>query len=119
LSPRPEPSRPHPCRHFLALHTFATGTTLARVAVVQDITTRLVYDEPTVMWSMRRAGQSARAVMGRGLRGAIVVWYVNGRPVGFRDFDDWTSAIRWSDQLQAQNWAAGWRPVPDEREAPG
>ena len=41
--------------------------------------------------------------------GAILVWFINGRPLGFRDFGEWTSALRWSDQLQAQNWAVGWR----------
>jgi len=41
--------------------------------------------------------------------GALVVWFVNGRPLGYRDFDDWPSAIRWSDQLRKQNWSAGWR----------
>jgi hypothetical protein len=41
--------------------------------------------------------------------GALVVWFVNGRPLGYRDFDDWPSAIRWSDQLRKQNWSVGWR----------
>ena len=41
--------------------------------------------------------------------GAILVWFLNGRPLGCRDFGDWTSALRWSDQLKAQNWAVGWR----------
>jgi hypothetical protein len=61
---------------------------------------------------MRRPdGLSSHAVIGSGLSGAVLVWYVNGRPLGYRDFDDFTGAIRWSDQLQAQNWAAGWRLV--------
>jgi len=70
----------------------------------------LVYDEPTVMWRMRRAdGLSSHAMIGPRPDGAVVVWFVNGRPVGYRDFGDLSSALCWSDQLQAQNWAAGWR----------
>ena len=74
----------------------------------------LVYDQPTVMWRMRRAdGLSSHAVIGRRSEGAVVVWFINGRPLGFKDFDDWASALRWSDQMQAQNWAVGWRLSPD------
>lgn len=74
----------------------------------------LVYDQPTVMWRMRRAdGLSSHAVIGPRPEGAVVVWFINGRPLGFRDFDDWASALRWSDQMQAQNWAVGWRLSPD------
>jgi hypothetical protein len=43
----------------------------------------------------------------------VVVWFINDRPLGYRDFDDWTAALRWSDQMQAQNWAVGWRLVMD------
>ena len=70
---------------------------------------RFVYDEPTVMWRMRRADLLSHAVIGSRSDGAVVVWFLNGRPLGYRDFDDWTSALRWSDQMQAQNWAVGWR----------
>lgn len=71
---------------------------------------RVVYDEPTVMWRMRRTdGLSSHAVIGRHAEQAVVVWFINGRPLGYRAFGDWTSALRWSDQMQAQNWAAGWR----------
>ncbi len=70
----------------------------------------LVYDEPTVMWRMERAeGQSSHVVIGPRPDGALVVWFINGRPLGYRDFADWSSALRWSDQMQAQNWAVGWR----------
>ena len=70
----------------------------------------LVYDEPTVMWRMRRAGGLvARAVIGSHTDGAILVWFVNDRPAGYRIFSSWNDALRWSDQLQAQNWAVGWR----------
>jgi hypothetical protein len=71
---------------------------------------RLMYDEPTVMWRMRRAdGLLSHAVIAPCSDGAVVVWFINGRPLGYRAFGDWTSALRCSDQLQAQNWAVGWR----------
>jgi hypothetical protein len=86
------------------------GITLASSRDVPETPMRVVYDEPTVMWRMRRAdGLSSHAVIGPRPDGAIVVWFINGRPLGYRDFGDWTSALRWSDQLQAQNWAVGWR----------
>ena len=70
--------------------------------------------EPTVMWRMRRAdGQSSHAVIDPRLDGVAVIWFVNGRALGFRDFDDWTSALLWSDRMQAQNWSAGWRLAPE------
>jgi len=81
---------------------------------VSETPTPLMYDEPTVMWRMRRAdGLSSHAVIGPRPEGAVVVWFINGRPLGFKDFDDWGSAVRWSDQMQAQNWAVGWRLSPD------
>ena len=71
---------------------------------------RSVYDEPTVMWRMQRAdGQSSHVVIGSRQHGVAVLWFVNNRLLGLRDFDDLTSALRWSEQMQAQNWAAGWR----------
>ena len=71
-------------------------------------------DEPTVMWRMRRAdGLSSHAVISPHPDGAFVVWFINGRPLGSRDFGDWTSALLWSDQMQAQNWAVGWRLAPE------
>ena len=74
---------------------------------------RPVYDEPTVMWRMQRADLASHAVIGPGPEGAVVVWFLNGRALGYRDFGDWASALRWSDLLQAQNWAAGWRLASD------
>lgn len=66
------------------------------------------------MWRMIRAdGQSSHAVIDPHLDRAAVIWFVNGRPLGFRDFDDWTSALLWSEQMQAQNWIAGWRLAPE------
>jgi len=81
---------------------------------VSETPSPLVYDQPTVMWRMRRAdGLSSHAVIGPRSEGAVVVWFINGRPLGFKDFDDWASALRWSDQMQAHNWAVGWRLSPD------
>jgi hypothetical protein len=72
------------------------------------------YDEPTVMWRMRRAdGGSSHAVIDPRQGAATVIWFVNNRPLGIREFDDLTSAMRWSDQLRLQNWTAGWRLVRD------
>ena len=69
----------------------------------------LIYDEPTVMWRMRRADGVSHAVIGPRADGAVVVWFINDRPIGYRDFGDLSSALHWSDQMQAQNWAVGWR----------
>jgi hypothetical protein len=66
--------------------------------------------EPTMVWRMQRAdGQSSHAIIGPRLNGVAVIWFVNGRPLGLRDFDDVGDALRWSEQMLAQNWAAGWR----------
>ena len=78
------------------------------------------YDEPTVMWRMRRSdGLSAHAVIGFLGAGAWVIWFLNGRPVGVRDFDDWTNAIQWSERMQFQNWTVGWRDVSLSTESEG
>jgi hypothetical protein len=61
----------------------------------------------------RAGGLSSHAVIGPGTAGAVLVWFVNGRPLGYREFTDWVGALRWSDQLQAQNWAVGWRLASD------
>ena len=73
----------------------------------------LAHSEPTVMWRMRRADVLAHAVISVNGSGPVLAWYINGRPLGERTFADWTDAIQWSDQLQAQNWAVGWRLVSD------
>ena len=81
---------------------------------MHDTAMPLVYSEPTVLWRMRRpGGLISHAVIDPRPQRALVVWFVNNRPVGLRDFDDWTAAIRWSEQLKAQNWAAGWRAFPE------
>jgi hypothetical protein len=77
------------------------------------------YDEPTVMWRMRRRdGQTTHAVIRLKGRRAWVLWFLNGRPLGRRDFDDWASAIRWCDQMRAQNWTFGWRLAPERDDVP-
>ena len=66
------------------------------------------------MWRMRRSdGLSTHAVIGREGRGAWIMWFLNGRPMGIRGFDDWAGALQWSEQMQRLNWAAGWRVDPD------
>lgn len=76
-------------------------------------------DEPTVMWRMQRAdGLVTHAVIGLQGDGAWVMWFVNGRPLGVRDFGDWASAMRWSDQMRVQNWTVGWRLAPDSDNVP-
>jgi hypothetical protein len=42
------------------------------------------------------------------------MWFLNERPMDVRDFDDWESALRWSERLRDQSWAVGWRLVSDE-----
>jgi hypothetical protein len=86
------------------------GITLASWSGVAETPMPAVYDEPTVLWRMWRAnGLMFHAVMGPGSEGAVVAWFLNDRLLGRRAFVDWTSALQWSDQMQAQNWAVGWR----------
>lgn len=75
--------------------------------------TPTTFDEPVVLWRMQRPnGLQFHAVIGPRVDGAVIVWFVNDRPMGYRDFDDWSSALGWSERLQAQNWAVGWRLLP-------
>ena len=75
---------------------------------------RLVPAPPTVMWRMQRAdGRLCHAVIAPRSDGAVVVWFINDRPMGYREFSDWASALGWSDRLRAQNWAVGWRLPSD------
>ena len=88
----------------------AGGITLASRRAVPETPNRLTYQDPVVLWRMQRAdGSLSHAMIRPRPDGALVVWFMNGRLLGYRDFSDWTSALRWSDQLQAQNWAVGWR----------
>ena len=67
------------------------------------------------MWRMKRAdGQSSHALIDPRPERAALIWFVNDRPLGFREFDDLDSALRCSNQMQAQNWAAGWRLASDD-----
>jgi hypothetical protein len=82
--------------------------------VAETTAGRLIYDEPTVMWRMQRGGGlTTHAVLGSHMSGAILVWFVNDRPAGYRQFTDFADALHWSEQLQAQNWAIGWRLVAE------
>jgi len=92
------------------------GIVLARSGCVGSPAS--TYDEPTVMWRMRKGALRAHAVINLRGRSATVAWIVNGRRLYVREFDNWTSALRWSDRLREQNWAAGWRLLPGDDEAP-
>jgi hypothetical protein len=84
-----------------------------------SVSDSLAHEAPTVMWRMRRAdGMSCHAVMDPRADGAVITWYLNGHVLGYRAFNNWTAALRWSDQLQAQNWTIGWRLVPEYDDAP-
>jgi hypothetical protein len=90
------------------------GIGLAPGLTVAEAAPEWGYDEPTVMWRMRRAdGGSSHAVIDPRQGTATVIWFVNNRPLGIREFDDLTSAMRWSEQLRLQNWTAGWRLARD------
>jgi hypothetical protein len=96
------------------IERIAAGIPIAHKCCVYETSRGLVYDEPTVMWRMRRSVDLlAHAVIGVIASRPVLVWYINDRPLGYRTFDDFTKAIQWSDQLQAQNWAAGWRAEPE------
>jgi hypothetical protein len=92
------------------------GTSLAAPGnAMSEMILPSTYNEPTVMWRMQRAnGSSAHALIDTVEGRPRVVWFVNGRPVGARYFDDWTAAIQWSVRLQAQYWSAGWRQRMDD-----
>ena len=86
-----------------------------------EIAAPRTYGEPTVMWRMRHQdGRCAQAVIDPLISGARGQWFVSGHPPSVRYFADWTSAIEWTDRLQALQWAAGWRvsdDLSDERPA--
>lgn len=80
-----------------------------------DSRTASTYNEPTVMWRMQREhGLQMHSVIAPTRRGASVMWFVNGRLLGMREFVDWSNAITWSDRIRDQNWTAGWRLLPEE-----
>jgi hypothetical protein len=81
---------------------------------VPETPVRLLYNEPTVMWRMRRTdGRLSHAVIGRVRTEPSSSGSSTAVRWGIEDFGDWTSALRWSDQMQAQNWAVGWRLAPE------
>jgi hypothetical protein len=72
--------------------------------------TASTYNEPTVLWRMRRGERlSAHAEIQPTSSGANVLWFVNSRLLGMREFEDWSDAITWSDRIRDQNWTVGWR----------
>ena len=77
--------------------------------------TASTYCEPTVLWRMQRGERmSSHAVIMPTPDGANVMWFVNGRPIGMREFGGWFDAIRWSDLIRDQNWTVGWRLTADD-----
>src|SRR5688500_7611306 len=88
----------------------ADGIFLACATCVSRGPLPSTYDEPTLMWRMRRSdGLSTHAVIGFQGTGAWVMWFLNDRPMGIRDFEDWQIAIQWSDRMQSLNLTVGWR----------
>ena len=86
---------------------------------MSEMPTHQGYDQPTVLWRMKRAdGLISHAVVDVRASRAIVTWFVNHRPLGSRDFGDWASALNWCDQLQVQNWSVGWRLVSEHDDLP-
>jgi hypothetical protein len=86
---------------------------------MSEMPTHQGYDQPTVLWRMKRAdGLMSHAVVDVRANRAIVTWFVNQRPLGSRDFADWASALNWCDQLQVQNWSVGWRLVSEHDDLP-
>jgi hypothetical protein len=84
---------------------------------VSNIIWPSTYNEPTVMWRMKRADDSSAHALIDPLNGkARVVWFVNGRPLGERYFDDWAAAILFTDRLRTQCWTVGWRLSDDVAE---
>src|SRR5690242_6992622 len=85
-------------QRFRAFWLHKSGRLLAFACVVPDSrSTASTYNEPTVMWRMQREhGLRMHVVIAPTKRGASVMWLVNGRLLGMREFTDWTEAITWS-----------------------
>jgi hypothetical protein len=82
---------------------------------VPDSPAASTYNEPTVMWRMQRPDSLVmHAVIAPTARGANVMWFVNTRLLGMREFADWGEAITWSERIRDQNWKAGWRLSSDD-----
>jgi len=92
-----------------------SGRLLASTPRVADSRIASTYNEPTVMWRMRRErGLVMHAVIAATAQGASVMWFVNTRLLGMRECADWTDAIAWSDRIRELNWTVGWRSTPDD-----
>ena len=102
----------------LISNNFSSGIPIASTVCVPPAPIPTTYDEPTVMWRMRRGDNlTTHAVIHPRGGAACAMWYLNGRAVGVRDFEDWSSAIHWTDRMQFQNWTAGWRLAPEADDA--
>jgi hypothetical protein len=112
----PADSEPARIENPALLRSKLLAESLRRCYAVPDSRTTSTYNEPTVMWRMQREhGLVMYAVIAPTRRGASVGWFVNGRLLGMREFDDWTGAIAWSDRIREQNWTVGWRLTPDDQ----
>lgn len=86
---------------------------------MQKLPIPATYDEPTVMWRMRRGENlTTHAILRPRGSHAWVTWYVNEHPIGVREFEDWSAALQWADRMHFQNWTAGWRPVLEYDDVP-
>jgi hypothetical protein len=66
------------------------------------------------MWRMQRPdGLASHFVIAPNETGALAAWFLNGRQQGMRTFTDLGRAIQFSERMQYQNWAVGWRLVDD------
>ena len=67
------------------------------------------------MWRMHRErGLVMHVEISPTSAGASVMWFVNARQLGVREFRDWTDAIAWTERIRKQNWTVGWRLAPEE-----
>ena len=68
------------------------------------------------MWRMQRPDNLVmHAVIALTATGASLMWFVNTRLLGMREFTELADAIVWSDRIRDQNWTAGWRLTPDDK----
>jgi hypothetical protein len=96
------------------------GISLASVEIAMSETgSPSTYNEPTVMWRMtHRDGRWAQSVINPMTGGVRASWFVNGHRLFVRYFDNWTSAIEWTDRLREQQWTVGWRLSDDILDGP-
>jgi hypothetical protein len=105
---------PHAARRFrVILELLIDGTSLASLEITMSASPS-TYNEPTVMWRMtHRDGRWGQSVIDPMTGGVRASWFVNGHPVTVRYFNNWTSAIEWTDRLRQQQWTVGWRLSDD------